>query len=178
MGTWGIKIFEDDITMDVRDYFNDYVNKGDSISKATDKILHLLKDEIKDKDEGPLIYFSLAELQMEKGILEINIKEKCLECLKNGTSMDRWISSGISQFLKRRKVLKEFIARLKKFSNVVDKSNPNTEDIESVPLEYTVYVLEDNNSQTKYVGKTSCFEKRKQYMENLFKNYRSKVIEQ
>ena len=175
MGTWGIGIFEDDVCMDVKDCFYDLATKSNNSSEVSEKVLSIFKDVINDKDEGPLVYFALAELQMDKGFIGKDVKEKCIEYLRSGNSLDRWLQSGFFQFLKRRKILKKFSTKLKSFKNIIqDFDNDTEENIEFNPLRYTVYILEDSNSNVMYVGKTAFIEKRKKYMEVLFSNYKCK----
>jgi|GEM_PF-2587154 len=177
MGTWGIGLFEDDITMDVKDYFNEYSTKNKDLCDVAQKIIKMHKDVAADKDEGPLLYFALAEIEMEHGFIEKGIKDKCLEYLGNGSSLDRWTKSGIIQFMKRRKVLKKLLKKLKSYNNVLETPIVEIEssNLEELALKYTIYVLEDKESKVRYVGSTSCFDKRKQYMENLFRNYKCKA---
>ena len=63
MGAWGVGLYQDDVTCDVR---SDYVNRlkvGLSNIDATKDLIELNLDFIEDPDDGPLFWLVLADTQ-------------------------------------------------------------------------------------------------------------------
>ena len=106
MGAWGIGLYQDDVTCDVR---SDYVNRlkvGLSNIDATKDLIELNLDFIEDPDDGPLFWLALADTQWKYGRLLPEIKEIALEYIRSGTDLEKW-KENKKQYEKRKKVLEE-----------------------------------------------------------------------
>lgn len=110
MGAWGSGIFDDDTALDIRDNFEEYIENGLSIIEATERILEEYRDEI--EDDGPIIYLTLASLQMDKGELQKNIKEAALDIIENGKGLEVWEESGEDELENRKNVLNQLKLKL------------------------------------------------------------------
>ena len=111
MGAWGVGLYQDDVTCDVR---SDYVNRlkvGLSNIDATKDLIELNSDFIEDPDDGPLFWLALADTQWKYGRLLPEIKEIALEYIRSGTDLEKW-KENKKQYEKRKKVLDELEERL------------------------------------------------------------------
>ena len=61
MGSWGPKLYQDDIAQDVRDTYKDRLRRG----KTTKEITEEYRGEIQDIDDGPIFWFALADIQWD-----------------------------------------------------------------------------------------------------------------
>lgn len=112
MGTWDTGIFDDDLAMDIKSEFDDAIEEGMSVKKATKQILESFEDELEDEDEASIIYLTLAALQLEQGNVEKNIKKKALEIIESGQDLERWEGADEEELNKRIAVLNELKERL------------------------------------------------------------------
>lgn len=111
MGAWGVGLYRDDVTCDVR---SDYVNRlkvGLSNIDATKDLIELNLDFIEDPDDGPLFWLALADTQWKYGRLLPEIKEIALEYIRSCTDLEKW-KENKKQYEKRKKVLDELEERL------------------------------------------------------------------
>ena len=90
MGTWGPKLYEDDITEDVRGHYQDELHWGKTGPEITKEMMEGFSDWIEDPDEAPLFWFALADTQWSLGRLEEHVKEKALWYLENDNGLERW----------------------------------------------------------------------------------------
>ena len=114
MGTWGYRLYEDDITLDVRDTFTDYMREGDTLEEAIGKIssaFHLDGDPKEDPDveKG---WFAIADVLWRYGRLTPEIKEKALSFLKDSEDLKFWEEDNPELAPKRKKELKKLKAKL------------------------------------------------------------------
>lgn len=110
MGTWGVGLYQDDITCDIQDEYLDWLRIGKTNEEATSIIL-ADGEEYGDDEEYAAIIIALADTQWKKGRLLPEIKEKALEYIKNGTELKRWQEEP-KLFEKRKKVLEKVAERL------------------------------------------------------------------
>jgi hypothetical protein len=102
MGTWDAGILDDDVAMDVQALFEESLEEGMSIKKATALILEEFEDMLEDEDDSAIIYLSLAALQLEKGKVQKNIKQKALEIIEAGKALENWEED--TELLEKRKL--------------------------------------------------------------------------
>jgi hypothetical protein len=119
MGAWGTELWEDDLSCDIQDEWNDLLDEGNSPKKATKIILDSWLDEFQDyDDEGDaladisILYISLAALQMRHRALQSNIKKKALEYLEKGADLHLWEDGDVKDLKDRKKVLDDFKIKL------------------------------------------------------------------
>lgn len=112
MGTWGSKLYEDDEAQDARDSYKDLLAKGVDGPAATDRFLKLWKSSLKDSDDGPVVWFALADTQWTLGRLEDRVRDKAVSLIDDGSSLDRWREQGAKAVAGRQKVLAALKERL------------------------------------------------------------------
>jgi hypothetical protein len=112
MGAWGYKIYEDDDADDARHSYKALLTKGIDGTAATDQFLKDWKESLEDSDDGPTIWFALADTQWKLGRLEKRVRDKAIEIIKDGSSLDRWREGGEKMVAKRQKVLDDLKEQL------------------------------------------------------------------
>lgn len=91
MGTWGVKVFENDIAADVRSEYRDLVAEGLDGALATDRLLASYAGGVEDPDEGSDFWIALAVAQFEVGRLEDRIRDRALAHIDDGTDVSRFV---------------------------------------------------------------------------------------
>jgi hypothetical protein len=92
MGSWGVGLYANDSTCDVRDSYFNLLQEGLSNAEAYEKILEQYREYIGDQDE-PLFWFSLAETQWKTGRLLPEVRDKALYWIDKGGGMELWEES-------------------------------------------------------------------------------------
>lgn len=90
MGTWGPKLYQDDLAEDVRDYYKEQLSKGKKGVDISQELLVKYQAEILDSEEASVFWFSLADTQWNLGRLEDRVKEMALRHIESGQSLERW----------------------------------------------------------------------------------------
>lgn len=121
MGAWGTGLWEDDLSCDIQDEWNDLMDEGVGPRKATKVILSSWLEEIADYEDEDgsqpdraLLYISLAALQMRHDALTREIKRKALELINKGADLSLWEEADQDDLEERKKVLEEFKTKLEK----------------------------------------------------------------
>ncbi len=109
MGTWAYGIFDDDITADIQDGFEEYIEDGLSVSEATERIL---EGYPRFKDDDTRVYLALASLQIEHGKVQEDIKQSALTIIESGKDLEAWKWDGKRALERRKKVLNELKTKL------------------------------------------------------------------
>lgn len=113
MGNWGTGIFDDDVSSDVGNVFEEALDDGLNIHQASQQVLEYFANGLEDDDEGPVIYLALAGLQMQYEDLYPEIRSKTLAILEAGGGMERW--EGFRYETERWQVLEQFRLLLSTF---------------------------------------------------------------
>lgn len=90
MGAWGTGLFDDDTTCDVKDQFIEYIEEGNSAEEATKLILEEYVDEFdieEELEEMSLVYIGLAAIQLEKGCLQEEVRNKAIALIERGLTL-------------------------------------------------------------------------------------------
>jgi hypothetical protein len=112
MGTWGPKLYQDDIYEDVRSYYKDQLKRGKSNDEVTNELIEQSRDIISDQDDAPIFWFALADTQWDLGRLLPWVRENALGCLRNGANLERWKNESSKEYEVRKKVLEELETKL------------------------------------------------------------------
>lgn len=114
MGSWGTKLYQDDMAEDIRDYYKEQLKIGKSNEEVTKEIIESNEAIISDEDEAPVFWFALADTQWSLGRLLPFVKDKALEYLKSRSNLKRWENEAINQreYKDREKVLQELEQKL------------------------------------------------------------------
>ncbi|MBO9129185.1 DUF4259 domain-containing protein [Bacillus sp. 165] len=112
MGAWGTGIFDNDTTCDVRDDFYELLEEGLSVEDATKEVLDRNLEE-DDLEVVSWIYTGLAAAQLEKGILQEEIRVKTIELIEKGADLELWAEGGEDgDYEERKMVLNELKVKL------------------------------------------------------------------
>jgi hypothetical protein len=90
---------------------------GKPSQMATRSVCEQFADAIDDCDDGPLLWFALADIQWKYGDLDPAVLQRVTEIVDAGTSMERW-GEPSDKLYKQRK------AALEKFRNKISQPNP------------------------------------------------------
>ena len=90
IGIWGIDIFDEDISYDVKITFETALSDGLNVEEATQIVIKTYEEELCDDEDSIPIYLAIAKLQLKNKNLQSNIKKKVLEIIKSGIDVDRW----------------------------------------------------------------------------------------
>lgn len=112
MGTWGTKLYQDDVTEDVRYAYTELLRKGKTGEEATQELIDTFRDELADTDDAPLFWFALADTQWNIGRLQDTVKENALKFIDDGEDLKRWATASPSQYSQRKAVLAELKDKL------------------------------------------------------------------
>jgi hypothetical protein len=135
MGVSSTAIFGDDTACDVRDAYRELVASGVSGPEATDQLLREWQEVIDDMDDGPVFWLALAATQWACGRLEERVREKAMEIIDNGSSLDRWSEGGDSKMLKQRQ------ANLAKLRAQLQSPQPAVKRIRKLPKQESPWPL-------------------------------------
>lgn len=113
MGIWGVGIFTDDYTCDIRDTYSDYIKIGLSDDDALNMIIEEFKDDFGTEYESRF-WFALALTQWKKGRLVEFVRVKALQFLENNNDLVQWDTLGDQKsYFMRRKELEKLQTILK-----------------------------------------------------------------
>lgn len=90
MGTWGPRLYQDDLAADVRDYYKDQLHRGKTGKEITQELIAQNKYAVSDPDDAPVFWFALADTQWNLGRLEDFVKEQALHHIRDGYNVKRW----------------------------------------------------------------------------------------
>lgn len=112
MGAWGPGLYQNDVALDVKDTYEDLLHKGVLDEEITDRILEEYADSLIDADDGPVIWFALADIQQRRGRLDETVKEKTISFIDAGADLPAWKNAPESLQRKRTEALNKLKARL------------------------------------------------------------------
>jgi len=93
MGFWGSGLYANDTTSDVRDSYMEYLMDQLSDQDAYDKILEKFSEYFEDNDEGPLVWYALADTQWKVGRLCPEVREKALYWIEHNGGLEPWLDT-------------------------------------------------------------------------------------
>lgn len=82
MGSWGVKIFQNDVALDIRDEYKEQLRSKDDV-EARIYINSVYETEYKNTDDEALFWYALAATQYDLGRLDEDVKEKALYYINN-----------------------------------------------------------------------------------------------
>lgn len=135
MGTWGANLYQDDIALDVREEYINFLKVGMNNEEATKLLIKIYKDILGYEEYGTF-WFALADTQWKYGRLLVQVKKHALELIDSEFKLELW-KENEKGYKKRKEVLIELKNRLnteqpkeKKISKLVlKKANWETGDI-------------------------------------------------
>ena len=112
MGTWGPKLYQDDLAESIRNTYKDQLKRGKIGVEITDELLKTYEMELLDSDDAPIFWFALADTQWNLGRLEERVKKQALYYLNKGDDLLRWKYENEKNYKKREEVLIELTNKL------------------------------------------------------------------
>jgi hypothetical protein len=169
MGTWGYGIFDDDFTLDIKDYYRQYKNEGIHADQCISRIKRIYSDAMDDPDLEPLFYLGLAATLCEFGELKEDIKKETLQQIIRDGGLLRWRDAGLIPYWRRKYILSRFCRALRKQECLASCSTVDEEDLSSDRFHpekqvYHVYELTFSSGK-RFIGSTVHLEERKKYFE-------------
>ena len=103
MGAWGVKLYQDDVAVDTRDSYRDMLREQENCTdeELTAKFIEQNADYTDDTEDGPVFWMALADMQWKYGRLEEYVKQKALECIRDGSDIERWLAESPKDAKKR-----------------------------------------------------------------------------
>ena len=112
MGAWGTAIFSDDIAVDTRDAFTDFVAEGLTPPQATDRLIKEFADYLEDEDDAVVFWLSLAATQWKLGRLVAHVRDHAIKIIESEADLRRWEDSSKAEINQRKKHLNKLLAQL------------------------------------------------------------------
>lgn len=112
MGSWGTGILQDDTVLDIIDEFKEYLKETQNITDSTVKLIENNIEIINDEDEGPLFWIALVKCQWDYGQLDQQYLNIVIENFNKEIGLDIWKEESESDYLKRKKVIFDFIQKI------------------------------------------------------------------
>lgn len=112
MGAWGAGIFEDDLSLDVREGFEELRAAGLSPPKAAQRIRQDYQHIEADPDEGPVVILALASSLLDSGVRSHEILRAAADLIRRREGLERWAEMGDATLAERERVLAVVLERI------------------------------------------------------------------
>ena len=114
MGAWGVKLYDDDVTCDIKEEYIRILKETKDNEETLSRIIRQNRYAVEDAtdDDTPLFWFALADVMHDYGRLIDEVKEQALYHIKTGKDLNRWKDDPI-QYSTRKKVLEKLESKLK-----------------------------------------------------------------
>ena len=112
MSIWGPGLYQNDVSDDVKRFFNDQLHRGKSADQITRELMESFREEITDSDDRPNFWLALADVQWDMGRLLPEVRAQALACLSDGSSIYPWEEEDKENVAKRRQVLEKLSEKL------------------------------------------------------------------
>ncbi len=113
MGTWGYRIFEDDLALDVKEAFTSLLHDGLTPEAATAQVCEEFTNSLEDDEEREVFWLALAEHQWDLGRLQQSVLTEARSILAKEPDAGHW-----GDLLTRR------TRELKRLQKKLDKTVP------------------------------------------------------
>lgn len=114
MGTWGPKLYQDDLALDIKEDYIERLKKGITNEKALEEMKETYVESIEDSEEGPVFWMVLADTMWKLGRLTEEVKERAIEEIEKGNNLKIW---------KEERTKKEYEIRKKELEKLREKLN-------------------------------------------------------
>ncbi len=89
MGIWGNGLYQNDMALDVRDYYIDKLKKCEKEERITTEMKAVFQSVLSDYDDAPYFWLALADTQWEYGRLEKCVLDHALEYIALAAESER-----------------------------------------------------------------------------------------
>ena len=149
MGAWGTAIFSDDLALDIKQGFRDFIGDGFSPEETTNRLVKEYASEVNDPNSGTIFWLSLALAQWNAGRLLDDVKQKAISIINTGKDLENWKHD--PQSLKKRKLV------LKKLKEKLQSDQPELKKIPKRFRDSTDWEVGDVVSYELLSGKLILF---------------------
>lgn len=154
MGIWGPKLYEDDLAEDIKNEYEELLEKGKTNKEAIEDICQIYKEEIEDSDERAVFWMVLADILYKHKNLTKFVKEKALKEIELGENLKRWKNEASKEdYIKRKKELENLRKKLYAYKDHTSKiisKNKNIKKQEKIKTE-------DNKNIEWAIGDTYAY---------------------
>ena len=112
MGTWGTKLYENDLALDLKEEYIEKLKKGIENKEALEQIKQEYKEEIEDNDEETVFWMVLADTMWNLGKMTDEVKNKALQSIKKDLKKWEQESENSKDVVKREKELEKLKNKL------------------------------------------------------------------
>lgn len=112
MGTWGVRLTDDDFAMDIIDEYFERFNKGEKPTEIRRILEKTNASSINDPDEGHLFWMALAKAQWDIGSLDKDVLQKVLKIVESDVDTEVWLRVDGEKPEKRRQSLQAFALKI------------------------------------------------------------------
>ena len=109
MGAWGYKLYQDDVTCDVKEEYIGYLKKGMTSEEAMNEDIDSWEAYDYEDYDTPLVWLALADTQWKFGRLTNEVKETAIKLMPK--NLELW-KENEKLYSKRKKVLEELEVKL------------------------------------------------------------------
>ena len=88
MGAWDVGIFDNDTSVDVRGFYEDYLREDEAT--ATSRVLEKFAEDLAEPEIAPDVWLGLAGVQWELGRPDAKVVERALAIIESGDDLERW----------------------------------------------------------------------------------------
>ena len=107
MGTWGTKLYENDLALDLKEEYIEKLKKGIENKEALEQIKQEYKEEIEDNDEETVFWMVLADTMWNLGKMTDEVKNKALQSIEKDLKKWKQESENSKDIVKREKELEK-----------------------------------------------------------------------
>ena len=112
MGTWGAKLYQNDLSIDIKDQFETLLRDGKTVEEITKQLMDDYNHLTQNPSEEAVFWFALADTQWNWGMLLPYVKDKALLWIDKGGDLARWHVENPKSEVTREKVLNDLRYKL------------------------------------------------------------------
>lgn len=174
MGVWGYKLYDSDEALNIKDEFTLKIKQGKSKEEIIKEMIEENEEMIKDAEEAPIFWFTLADLLWKKGKLTREVKERAIEYISNGKELERWKDEAEEREYKKRKEtlekLKERLESPQPDEKIIKARKPYVTNLEIGDV-YAYKLTQEASKGTEYEGKYVVFQMVEKYTDENIDTY-------
>ena len=160
MGTWGPKLYEDDLAEDIKNEYEELLEKGKNNKEAIEDIYQIYKEEIEDSDEKSVFWMVLADILYKNKNLTKFVKEKALKEIELGENLERWKNEASEEdYIIRKKEIEKLKKKLVSYQECEKNVGAKNKSIKKIAnnniLEWKIgdtyaYKIQDSKFEGQY----------------------------
>ena len=160
MGTWGPKLYEDDLAEDIKNEYEELLEKGKNNKEAIEDIYQIYKEEIEDSEEKSVFWMVLADILYKNKNLTKFVKEKALKEIELGENLERWKNEASEEdYIIRKKEIEKLKKKLVSYQECEKNVGAKNKSIKKIAnnniLEWKIgdtyaYKIQDSKFEGQY----------------------------